>query len=91
MREYLYEYCYVQKLYKIIHTIIYSFHMPAFFTISGIVFALYEDKYLSQSFQHFLAAKTKRLILPMLFACLAVDFPIKYFSGCYPKDNLWSF
>lgn len=44
---------------------IHSFHMPAFFIISGLFFK--KEKILKESFKQFLISKIKSLIIPYLF------------------------
>lgn len=62
---------------------IYSFHMPVFFTLSGVLFF---REYEAGKWQHFnilLKAKTKRLLIPLIFTWLFWNIPIKYISGYY--------
>jgi len=74
--------------YSIVCVVIYSFHMPAFFALSGACFTILIQKYLSEGFTPFVKSKFYRLIVPLLFTFAAVDFPIKYFSGFFKQYDL---
>lgn len=67
-----------------VSTYIYSFHMPAFFMLSGCVygFAILEGKYRAPG--HFLLKKTKRLILPYFVFGLLLVVPVVYFCKVDP-------
>lgn len=62
-----------------VSTYLYSFHMPAFFMLSGCVygFAILSGKYRAPG--HFLLKKTKRLILPFFLFGLLLVVPVVYF------------
>lgn len=50
---------------EIIRGMIYSFHMPLFFILSGIVFGTYNNK--KETFRWFVKKKIKAILLPALF------------------------
>ena len=64
-------------------SMIYSFHMPAFVAISGILFQSQMEKNRFKSLGQLLRNKTQRLILPFLFVWLVWNIPIKAFAGYY--------
>lgn len=68
----------------LVSTYIYSFHMPAFFMLSGCVygFAILAGKYRAPG--HFLLKKTKRLILPYFLFGLLLVVPVVYFCKVEP-------
>lgn len=65
------------------HGWIYSFHMPAFFCLSGAVFGMEVMRHKYQSLRKLLAAKYKRLIIPLFFVWFIWNVPIKVISGYY--------
>lgn len=67
------------RLLASVCTYIYSFHMPAFFLLSGCVygFAILAGKYRAPG--HFLLKKTKRLLIPYFVFGLLLVVPVVYF------------
>lgn len=53
------------KPYNLAHTLITSFHMPAFFLLSGMLFNA--EKWRERGWTAFLAQKAKTLLIPYLF------------------------
>ena len=71
------------RIIFIISLLIYSFHMPMFFSLSG---ALFEYKHDSNQ-KTLLLNKAKRLLIPFIVVTLVIVIPLKYISG-YWNDNL---
>lgn len=65
------------------HGWIYSFHMPAFFCLSGAIFGMEVMRHKYQSLSKLLVAKLKRLIIPLFFVWFIWNVPIKLISGYY--------
>ena len=67
---------------KIVSNYLYSFHMPAFFALSGCLFwnQIKQHKWTLSSL---VVKKFKRLILPLLTTWFFWNIPIKYISGYY--------
>ena len=66
----------------IISNYLYSFHMPAFFALSGCLFwnQIKQNRWTLSSL---IGKKFKRLILPLLGTWFFWNIPIKYISGYY--------
>lgn len=62
---------------------IYTFHMPAYFCLSGAVFALELRRGKYPSLGRLAAAKARRLLAPLCFVWLAWNIPLKWVSGYY--------
>lgn len=67
---------------KIVSNYLYSFHMPAFFALSGCLFWKQIEQH-KWTLTSLVVKKTKRLILPLLTTWLFWNIPIKYISGYY--------
>lgn len=65
--------------------IIYLFHMPLFFAISGALFSINITKYLNLS--SLIKDKTKKLLVPFLLTNVFWNIPLKTISGFY--NNAW--
>lgn len=67
---------------KIISNYLYSFHMPAFFALSGCLFwnQIKQNRWTLSSL---IGKKFKRLILPLFGTWFFWNIPIKYISGYY--------
>ena len=69
-----------------LHTIVYSFHMPFFFLVSGLLFGTKD-----MSFGRFVMAKIKTLIIPYILLnvlCLALSIPLYLYHEVFPTTNL---
>ncbi|MBR3354985.1 MAG: acyltransferase [Oscillospiraceae bacterium] len=67
---------------KIVSNYLYSFHMPAFFALSGCLF--WKQMELQKwTLSSLVVKKSKRLILPLLTTWIFWNIPIKYISGYY--------
>lgn len=67
-----------------LHNYIYSFHMPLFFIISGMVFYLAAIKKMeSEKESKFIYKKFLRLIVPLIFIKFLVLTPVKYVIDLY--------
>lgn len=60
-----------------------SFHMPAYFCISGVIFAMEMRKGKYDSLKKLAAVKAKRLLVPMLFVWITYNIPIKFMIGYF--------
>lgn len=69
-------------VFKIITALIYSFHMPAFFAVSGAVYFINKverHKYNNQ--WSFIVSKSRRLMIPYFFFAFIVVFPTMWHIG----------
>lgn len=68
---------------------IYTFHMPAFISISGYLFHLTirEKENNSVSLKSYVYKKTFRLLIPMMFVLIFWVMPVKLLTGYYEKLN----
>lgn len=72
-----------QKILSLLHSIIYSFHMPCFFALSGTLFyyAVANGRY--NTLIELVREKALRLLLPYAVISLLWVFPWKMLSGYY--------
>lgn len=68
----------VQSLFEMIYKWIYSFHMPAFFVLSGALFA----RHINDTFKTVLKSRAKRLLIPYAVFGIYSVF-VKLLSGTY--------
>ena len=69
--------------------LIYSFHMPFFFFVSGLLFSTKD-----MTFRPFLKSKIKSLIVPYVLLnvlCLTLSIPLYVFSNVFPTADIHSF
>lgn len=69
-----------------LHTLIYSFHMPFFFFVSGLLFSTKD-----MGFGAFAVSKIKSLIVPYILLnilCLILSIPIYVYQDVFPTTNL---
>lgn len=69
-------------LLRLLTSLIYSFHMPAFFAVSGAVY--YINKVEKQKYQNkgtFILNKARRLMIPYLVFALLWVFPTMWYMG----------
>lgn len=74
--------------YKVLNGIvgiIYTFHMPLFFFLSGALLFLSLEH--EENFRDFFIKKFKRLIYPFVLVTIFYVFPLKYLSNYYLKSN----
>ena len=64
------------RIAQLITFVIYAFHMPLFMAISGSVFQLSVDKGKYKEFSSFVRNKSHRLLIPYLFAGIAILVPV---------------
>lgn len=69
-----------------IHDLIYSFHMPAFFALSGSVYYITKQRY--SGINELIAVKAKKLLCPFLFCAVFYTIPVKLFGGFYVTENI---
>lgn len=74
---------FVLRIFLLLHNIIYSFHMPCFFALSGALFhkAIIAKRY--ESSKDLIKEKSIRLLLPYIVVSLIWIFPWKMISGYY--------
>lgn len=67
--------------YPWLNTVIYSFHMPLFFILSGFVFSKKPGKI-------YLLKSSKRLLLPFIAFCVVLELPdiLKWLTSLHFKD-----
>ena len=73
----------VHKATSLLTEWIYSFHMPAYFCLSGAVFSLELKKNRYSSVSKLIREKAKRLLIPLLFVWFVWNIPIKMLAGYY--------
>ena len=66
--------------------ILYTFHMPLFFALSGALFKYSMNRNQYKSLKELLAKKGKRLIIPFIIVTLVYSTPLKYISGYYSRS-----
>ena len=66
--------------------VLYSFHMPAFFALSGALYFLTHKNYLD--INQFLSVKAKRLLLPFILCAFFYMMPLKLLAGFYSLENI---
>ena len=69
-----------------LHTLIYSFHMPFFFFVSGLLFSTKD-----MGFGAFAVSKIKSLIVPYILLnifCVILSIPIYFFPDVFVTTNL---
>lgn len=71
------------KMSRLLTAFIYTFHMPAFFALSGAIFVLTLKKHIS--FKMLLEKKSKRLLLPFFIVSLVYNVPLKFIAHYF--DN----
>lgn len=81
---------FILKIFSLLHSIIYSFHMPCFFALSGALFykAVVAERY--KTLKQLVKEKILRLLLPYIIISVFWVFPWKMISGYYiSSDNVW--
>jgi fucose 4-O-acetylase-like acetyltransferase len=77
-----------QYILTFIKDVIYKFHMPAFFALSGILYGRQYRIGKNNSLSRLFKSKLKRLILPYFICWLLWNIPLKYYSNYYlPIQN----
>lgn len=76
----------IQKYTECIRTIIYSFHMPLFVTLSGAVFFYAYNENLA--LDAFIKKKTYRLLVPFVGTAFFVLIPQRYLTGYYRNQPI---
>lgn len=73
----------VYRVLVLINHILYTFHMPLFFCLSGALFnySLKNKKY--KTLKELVCKKGKRLLIPFVIVSLLYTIPIKYLCGYY--------
>lgn len=70
-------------------SVIYSFHMPAFVAISGILYFYVKRQRLGYQVESkFIKGKIKRLIIPYIFFSFCITIPTLYFCNLIDKEVL---
>lgn len=73
----------VHRVALLLTSFVTTFHMPAFFCISGVIFAMEVKKGKYDSLRKCATVKAKRLLLPMLFVWIAYNIPTKFMVGYF--------
>lgn len=77
----------IQKIIDLGVRLIYSFHMPLFFALSGALFYLNVEANKFNIIKDVLLVKTKRLLVPYVFCTMFWVVPIKYLSGYWSNST----
>ena len=77
----------IQKIIDLGVRLIYSFHMPLFFALSGALFYLNVEGNKFNNIKDVLLVKTKRLLVPYVLCTMFWVVPIKYFSGYWGNST----
>ena len=75
-----------QKIIDLGVRLIYSFHMPLFFALSGSLFYLNVESNKFNNLIDVLSVKAKRLLIPYVFCTLFWVIPIKALSGYWSNS-----
>lgn len=75
-----------------VSSFIYSFHMPAFFSVFVMLFYRSQNKGKYADIKSLVKHKFSRLIIPLIFAWMVINIPIKWLFGYYEnlKHPVWS-
>lgn len=71
----------------IVVQMIYLFHMPLFFSLSGALFRMAIKRGRYPSFFVLAKEKSKQLLLPYIIVTLFYSSPLKYFAGFYEQTE----
>lgn len=78
------------KLLTLCKNILYTFHMPVFFALSGALFKNSIERGKFNNLKDVLIQKSKRLLIPFIIIVLLFSTPIKYLSGYFSNsENLF--
>ncbi len=89
------EFSRVHTILLLLVRLIYSFHMPLFFSLSGALYQLGKTEGKWEAFSDLVKIKFKRLILPLFTVSIFYLIPIKWYSGYFSalnnpvKDAFW--
>ena len=78
------------KLMLYIFNVIYSFHMPLFFAISGVSFNICNEKGKYKTIQTVILDKCRRLVIPYIEITLFYSCTFKYLGGYWTNSQLSS-
>lgn len=67
--------------------ILYTFHMPLFFALSGALFKHSLDNGKYKNIKELIIKKSQRLLIPFFIVALIYSVPIKYLSGYYNQSK----
>lgn len=76
----------IQKIIDLGVRLIYSFHMPLFFALSGSLFYLNVESNKFNNLRDVLSVKAKRLLIPYVFCTFFGVIPIKALSGYWSNS-----
>lgn len=71
----------IRYIFTGINPVIYSFHMPLFFILSGIVYKICLNNGKYTSFTYLLSKKYHRLIVPFFVTSIFIVFPIYFLTN----------
>lgn len=77
----------IQKIIDLGIRLIYSFHMPLFFALSGALFYRSVSRRTVLSFRMLLKNKGRRLFIPFVVCSIFWNIPIKYLSGYWNESS----
>lgn len=79
-------------LFDWITTYLYSFHMPAFFSVSGCVFYIVKESYNKYNLKkQFVKKKILRLIVPYYVFLILIVLPILYIVKFIPPQHIFGY
>lgn len=80
----------IHKIAEQLKLFIYTFHMPAFFALSGAIFYMQLNQGKISSLKKLVHNKASRLLIPFVIVYLFWNTPIKLISGYYSSSiSLW--
>lgn len=80
------EFSLVQRALELFVRLIYTFHMPLFFALSGALFNISLKTKGIMSFRQLISNKSQRLLLPFILVTMLYSLPLKYLSGYYDSS-----
>jgi len=78
----------IRPLVSEFSNMVYSFHMPAFFALSGALFAKGYGSERWDSFPRLLKVKVARVLIPCVVVWFVYNVPLKFISGYYNDSSL---
>lgn len=77
----------IHRSIGIISSLIYTFHMALFFSLSGLIYGICKNKNRYPTFKKIIIDKTKRLVIPYLLVSLLFSVPILFITGYFGDQN----
>lgn len=79
----------IHSILNLIVRFLYAFHMPAFISLSGMMYAKQIAKGKWENTVHLIKSKFKSLILPCIFVWVVWNIPIKFIANYYQGVPIW--